>query len=58
MYLSNLFLAPTLIVWAVSLLGWAAVDSKVIGILALVSGILIIIEGLGVYNLNLKRPRE
>lgn len=44
MSLSALFLALFLILFAINALGWVAVSSLLLGIVALVAGILIIIE--------------
>lgn len=44
MGLSTLFLAAFLILTGISLLGWVAVSATVLGVVALVAGILILVE--------------
>lgn len=55
MSLGNLFLSATLIVWGVSLLDWITVSPKVLGVLALVTGILLLLEGAGVWSWSTPR---
>lgn len=50
MALSTLALAVTLILVGLSWLGWVAVSVGVLGALALITGILIILEGLSVFS--------
>jgi hypothetical protein len=58
MYLSQLLLAITLGLWSFNILFNLAVNIKTIAVLALATAICLILEGLGVFNWNLKRPRE
>lgn len=44
MSLSTIFLAAFLILYAVSVLGWIAVSATVLGVVALIAGILILVE--------------
>lgn len=44
MSLSTLFLAAFLILFAISALGWVAVSATVLGVVALIAGILILVE--------------
>lgn len=44
MSLSTLLLAVFLILWGVSTLGWIAVSSFILGILAFAAGVLLLIE--------------
>jgi len=55
MSLGHLFLVATLIVWGVNLLGWITVSSTVLGVLALVAGILLLLEGVGVWSWSTPR---
>lgn len=55
MSLSALLLAIFLILFAVSTFGWVAIASWVIGVFALAAGIALLLEGLGVYNYNIRR---
>jgi hypothetical protein len=55
MSLGNLFLAATLILWGVTLLGWIAVSNTVLGVVALIAGILLLLEGAGVWSWNTPR---
>ena len=50
--MGNILLAVVLIVWAVSLIGLVAVSNVVLGILALVTGIVLLVEGRGVFVRN------
>lgn len=50
MSLSHIGLALTLILWAVVTLGWLALDVKVIAVFALVTGILLFLEGASVWS--------
>ena len=45
MSLSQLLLAVFLILFAISTLGWVAVSATVLGIVALIDGILFLVEG-------------
>lgn len=45
MGLSALFLAAFLILFAINALGWVAVSATFLGVVALVAGILILVEG-------------
>lgn len=45
MSLSSLFLAAFLILTGISLLGWVAISATFLGVIALVAGILILVEG-------------
>lgn len=55
MSLSSLFLSAFLILFAIDLLGWVAVGSTFLGIVALITGILILLEGVGVWNQQIGR---
>lgn len=44
MSLSTLFLAAFLILFGISALGWVAVSATVLGIVALIAGVLILVE--------------
>lgn len=50
MSISQLFLGLFLIVLAVSLLGWVAVSNVFLGALALVTGIIILVDGVVVWK--------
>ena len=50
MNLSTLVTAVWLILVGLSWLGWVAVSLEVLGFVALVAGVLIILEGLNVFN--------
>lgn len=58
MSLSQLMLAVTLILIGVVWLGWVEVSGTVLGIFALITGVLIILEGLGTFNYALPRRRR
>lgn len=45
MSLSTLFLAAFLIIYAISALGWVAISATFIGVVALIAGILFLVEG-------------
>lgn len=47
MSLSSLFLGGFLILYAVSALGWLAVNGTFLGVVALIAGILVLLEGVG-----------
>lgn len=49
MSLSQLLLAVLLILLGVSWLGWVAVSATVLGVIALVTGVLLILEGTSVF---------
>lgn len=54
MSVARLLLAVWLILVGVSWLAWVAIDSKLLGLLAFITGILWLIEGY--YPLNIPRP--
>lgn len=56
MALSTLFLAAFLILTAINLLGWVAVSATVLGIVALVAGILFLVESFQPIVIPVRRP--
>ncbi len=55
MNLSSLLLATFLILFSINIFGWVIIASWVIGVFALAAGIALLLEGLGVYNYNIRR---
>ncbi len=55
MNLSSLLLATFLILFSINIFGWVIIASWVIGVFALSAGIALLLEGLGVYNYNIRR---
>lgn len=53
MSLANLLLAVLLILLGINWLGWVAVSATVLGILALVAGILFLLAGFSVFSYDL-----
>jgi hypothetical protein len=51
--MGTLLLAITLLLWAFQLLGWVAVSNLVLGIFALLAGIVLLLESIGVVHLAL-----
>lgn len=58
MSLSRLFLSLTLLAYAMIGFGWLVWSMKVVFVLALITGILLIIEGLGVYSYSTPQIRK
>lgn len=52
MSLTQLFLAATLILFGLATLGWLAVPSTLLGGCALITGVLLVLEGAGVWSLK------
>ena len=52
MSLSSIMLAVTLILIGLAWLGWVAISVKVLGGFAFATGVIMILEGLNVVNLN------
>lgn len=58
MPLSGLLLAITLTLWGVSLLGWVAVSAWLLGLLAFITGVLMLLDGLSVFSYSLPGRRR
>lgn len=56
--MSTIFLAVTLLLWSIDVLGWVSVSIKLVAVLALITAILLLVEGFGVYRLNLPNVRH
>lgn len=58
MSLSQILLALTLILWGLSLLGWIALSTAGLGGFALVTGVLLLFEGFGVFSWHTSRIKR
>jgi len=58
MSLSQLLLAITLILIGIVWVGWVDISATVIGIFALITGALILLEGLGSFSYSLPHRRR
>lgn len=58
MSLSALFLAIFLIVLGMSWIGWLTVSAVALGIIAFVTGILMVLEGLSIFSYSLPARKD